>query len=72
MNPVRPRIPADLPLSQRDCEADGATHFMAALRVLNEAAYAAAKAARKANSPLADELRQAALRTDEFVDGVAA
>lgn len=72
MNTVRPRTPADLPLSQRDCEADGAAHFMAALRALNEAAYRAARTAQKARSPLAEELRQVARRTDELVDGVAA
>lgn len=72
MNTVQPRSPADLPLSQRDCEADGAAHFMAKLRVLNEATYDAAKAARKINSPLADELRRAAHRSDQMVDGCAA
>ena len=41
----------------------------AALRALNEAAYAAAKAARKSGAPIAPELRAIALRTDELVDG---
>ena len=40
-----------------------------ALRVLNAAAYAAAKAARaECRWVLADELRKLALRTDELVD----
>ena len=37
------------------------------LRALNEAAYAAAKAARKLGDPLASELTQLARRTDEMV-----
>jgi hypothetical protein len=42
-----------------------------ALTNLNNAAYAAAKAARAANEyVLADELRKLALRTDEIKDGV--
>ena len=40
------------------------------LRALNEAAYAAAKAARKLGDPLASELTQLARRTDEMVDGL--
>lgn len=43
-----------------------------ALRALNEAAYAAAKAARHEQSPLALELRTMALRTDEIKDGASA
>ncbi len=39
-----------------------------ALRALNEAAYAAGRAARSEKSPLADELKRLALRTDEMVD----
>ena len=42
-----------------------------ALRDLNNAAYAAAKAARAENSyALSDELRKLALRTDEMVDAL--
>lgn len=43
----------------------------AALHALNEAAYAAAKAARAEGSPISAELRMIALRTDELVDGCA-
>ena len=39
------------------------------LRGLNEAAYAAAKAARIAKHPMADELKAIALQTDILVDG---
>ena len=43
-----------------------------ALTDLNNAAYAAAKAARAENSwVLADELRKLALRTDDIKDGKA-
>lgn len=41
------------------------------LRALNEAAYAAARAASKANDPRAADLRRLALETDRIVDGVA-
>ena len=40
-----------------------------ALRELNDAAYTAAKAARMAQSPLADQLKSMALDTDAMVDG---
>ena len=43
----------------------------AELKALNEAAYAAAKAASRVQSPLADELRRIAQRTDDLVDEVA-
>lgn len=39
-----------------------------ALKALNDAAYAAALAARKSGSPIADELKRIALRSDEMVD----
>ena len=42
-----------------------------ALRALNEAAYAAGRAARSEKSTLADELKRLALRTDEMVDASA-
>lgn len=42
-----------------------------ALRALNNAAYAAARAAGKAQHPFALELRQIALRSDEMVDATA-
>jgi hypothetical protein len=40
------------------------------LRALNEAAYAAARAASKAADPRAADLRRLALETDRIVDGV--
>lgn len=43
----------------------------AELKALNEAAYSAAKAASRAQSPLAEELKRIARRTDDLVDGVA-
>ncbi|WP_158248006.1 hypothetical protein [Paracoccus sp. SY] len=39
-----------------------------ALRALNEAAYAAEKAARKSNDPRAESLRVIAWQTDGLVD----
>ena len=42
--------------------------FHKTLRDLNDAAYSAAKAARKAGDPLAFELAQIARRTDEITD----
>ena len=39
------------------------------LHALNEAAYAAAKAARKADHPMAAQLTALALETDKIVDG---
>jgi hypothetical protein len=42
-----------------------------ALRALNNAAYAAAKAARKESDPRAAELKALALRTDDLVEGRA-
>lgn len=39
-----------------------------ALRVLNDAAYAAARAAGEVRAPEARELRGMAVRTDELVD----
>ena len=39
------------------------------LHGLNEAAYAAAKAARIAKHPMADALKAIALQTDKLVDG---
>jgi len=41
-----------------------------ALRDLNEAAYAAAKAARKSQDPRADELKRLALDTDRILEDV--
>ena len=41
------------------------------LRALNEAAYAAAKAASKSGHPLAMSLRKMALDTDAMVDSTA-
>ena len=38
------------------------------LQELNNVAYSAAKAARAAKSPLADQLRTIALETDKMVD----
>ncbi|WP_333826886.1 hypothetical protein [Pararhodobacter sp.] len=40
----------------------------AALRALNDAAYAAEKAARKAKHPAAADLLRLAWRTDEILD----
>ncbi len=40
---ARPRTPVDLPLSARECEADGATHFSAGLSGSDEAAFAASR-----------------------------
>lgn len=48
----------------------GMTDARAQLVALNAATYAAARAAIKAGSPDADELRQMALRTDEMVDAL--
>lgn len=41
------------------------------LRALNEAAYAALRAARKVNSPAADTLIGLARKTDDLVDTMA-
>lgn len=46
--------------------------LQAALRALNDAAYAAEKAARQANDRRAEELRDIAWQTDGLVDGAAA
>ena len=43
-----------------------------ALRALNDAAYAAARAARKEGDPRAAELKALALKSDDLVDGVRA
>lgn len=42
-----------------------------AIRALNDAAYAAAKAARKSGDPRAGEFRRIALETDRLMDGSA-
>lgn len=44
------------------------TDMKATLRALNDAAYAAAKAARKSGDPRAPALKQLALQTDDLVD----
>lgn len=43
--------------------------LQSALMALNEAAYLAAKLARKDGSPLAERLKAMALDTDAMVDG---
>lgn len=43
-----------------------------ALKALNEAAYSAARAARKSNDPRAESLAVLARETDRLIDGGAA
>ena len=43
-------------------------NLLVELHLLNAQAYSAAKAARAAKSPLADQLRTMALETDKMVD----
>lgn len=46
-------------------------HLKEALRQLNEAAYAAARAARKSQHPISAELKALALKTDELFEVAA-